>query len=84
MKPNQIAREALMEALENQLKGNNPPETRKTLQRLKAMGYSEEEAKNLIGQCLATEIFHVLKYKQPYNNERYIGYLKNLPKSPTE
>lgn len=36
----------------------------------------------MIGQCLAVELFDVLKYGKPYNNERYFSNLKALPKEP--
>ena len=36
----------------------------------------------MIGQCLAVELFEILKYKKPYDNERYIKNLAKLPKEP--
>lgn len=64
--------------VENQIRGNNPPETRETFERLLRKGYSEEDAKKLIGTAVVSEIFNVLKEKAPYGEERYIKALKKL------
>ena len=39
-------------------------------------------ARQMIGQCLAVELFDVLKHGKPYNNERYVKNLIALPKEP--
>ncbi len=78
----QLAGEAIIEAVENQLKQNEPPETRKTLERLIAMGESRENAMRHIASALSIEIFEALKNQGPYNEQRYITNLKALPKSP--
>lgn len=70
--------------IENQIKKNDPPETKKALKILKSQGYSEFESKQLIGQCVAVEIYNMLKYKKPYDNERYNRNLNNLPEEPFE
>ena len=78
----QLAGEAIIEAVENQLEQNEPPETRKTLERLMAMGESRENAMRHIASALSIEIFEALKNQDPYNEQRYITNLKALPKSP--
>ena len=75
---------AILEAVNNQLSENEPLETRETYMRLIKAGYSDEEAKRLIGAILSTEIFEVLKEKKEYNRERYVKNLKNLPAMPWE
>jgi hypothetical protein len=45
-------------------------------------GHPEFEAKQLIGQTLAIELFDMMKRKVPFNEARYIKNLKNLPKEP--
>ena len=77
-----IAQEAILEAVENQLKDNNPPITQKTYQRLKSEGLSSKEAKKLISYVLANEIAEVLDNKEPFNLERYTQNLNNLPDTP--
>ena len=40
------------------------------------------QIRQMIGQCLAVELFDVLKNRKPYNNARYIKNLLALPKEP--
>ena len=80
----QIAQEALIEVVENQIRDNDPPETRETMKRLMSDGFSEIDAKKLIAGVVATEIFFLLKKKELYNPELYIKALKALPNLPYE
>jgi hypothetical protein len=80
----QRAGEAIIEAVENQLAENDPPETKKTLDRLMATGESRENAMRYIASALSIEIFETFKNNNPYNEERYIKNLKALPKLPYE
>jgi len=80
----QRAGEAIIEAVENQLSDNNPPETKQTLDRLMASGESRENAMRHIATALVIEIFGALKHNEPYNDERYIKNLNALPKEPSE
>ena len=82
MKPNIKAREHIFEIIKNQIKNNDPPETKITYDRLRKEGFDDFETKQLIGQCVAVEIFQLLKYGKPYDNERYVQNLKNLPEEP--
>jgi len=82
MKKNEIVREQIFEIIRNQIKGNDPPETKITYNRLKTMGYSDFETNQLIGQCVAVELFQVMKYKEPFDEKRYIKNLENLPQEP--
>lgn len=78
----QLAGEAIVEVIENQLADNNPPETRQTLDRLIKLRETRENAIRYIATALSVEIFGALKHQEPYNNERYIKNLKALPKLP--
>ncbi|MEJ2466766.1 MAG: hypothetical protein P8045_13850 [Candidatus Thiodiazotropha sp.] len=80
----QIAGEAIVEAVENQLTENTPPETRQTLERLMKSGESRESAIRYIACALSVEIFGALKNNEPYNNQRYLNNLKALPELPWE
>jgi len=82
MKVNENLRNAIFEVIDNQINANDPVETAITLKRLMNEGYSEFEAKQLIGQALAIELFDVIKKKVPFNEARYIKNLNNLPKEP--
>ena len=77
-----VARAAIMEAVENQLRDQDPPETSKTYDRLMASGHSDQEAKRLIAVALVTEMNDMMNKKRIFNLERYIRLLGNLPKLP--
>jgi len=81
-KVNPHLRAAIMEAVENQLRDNDPPQTRQTLNRLMEAGHSEKEAKRLIGCVVSAEIFDVLKKNEPFNLERFVTGLDKLPAMP--
>jgi len=67
MEENPYLKSAILEVIENQLQANDPPETRQTYDRLISEGYSEVEAKKLIGCVVSSEIFVVLKKQEPFN-----------------
>ena len=77
-------RASFLEVVDNQLKANDPPETRQTLDRLIAQGISKEDAKICIAQAVCFEVFNVLKHNKPSDQKRYIRNLQQLPKEPTE
>jgi len=84
METNEKLREQIFEIINNQLRDNDPPETKATFDRLEKQGFDDFQTKQLIGQCLAVELFDVMKFGKPYNNERYIKNLLALPKEPFE
>jgi len=73
---------AFLEVVENQLRDNEPPETRQTYERLLREGHSEAEAKDLIGAAIAAETYYILKRDEQFNHDRYVTMLNNLPKLP--
>lgn len=81
-KPNHNPRlkAAYLEVVENQLRDNDPPETLKTLTRLKELGFSERDAKVLIASAIAAETFWIMKHGQSFNPDRFIRNLNLLPK----
>jgi hypothetical protein len=79
---NPYVRAAIIEVVENQIRDNDPPQTSQTFQRLMAAGHSEKEAKRLIGCVVSAEIYDVLKKKEPFNLERFVKGLDNLPAMP--
>ena len=84
MKVNERLRETIFEVIDNQIDTNDPPETGLTLERLMNEGYSDFQAKQLIGQAVVIEVIDNLKNKKPYNEERYIRNLRNLLRDPQE
>jgi len=82
MKVNENLRNAIFEVIANQLEANDPPETALTLERLMNEGFSEFQAKQLVGQAVVVEVIDAVKNKKPYNETRYLKNLRNLPKEP--
>jgi hypothetical protein len=68
-----------MEVVDNQLRDNDPPETRQTLERLKRQGIDEAEARRLIACVIATEIFDIVKKNQVFDLGRFVSRLAALP-----
>jgi len=83
-KTNPHLRAAFLEVVDNQLRDNNPPETKETLDRLKAEGYSTEDAKLLLAQAVAVEAYLIMKTQAPFNRDRFVRNLKALPQEPKE
>jgi len=75
---------AILEVVDKQLRANTPTETKMTYDRLILLGYTDTEARKLIGFVVVTEIFDVLKRKQRYNEKRFIAMLDKLPAMPWE
>ncbi|MBM2806255.1 MAG: hypothetical protein HW419_4148 [Deltaproteobacteria bacterium] len=83
-KADPVLNAAIMKVVNNQLRGNNPPQTGQTFKRLMAAGHSEQEAKRLIACVVSAEVFDVLKQQQPFNLERFVKALDKLPTLPWE
>jgi hypothetical protein len=75
---------AIIEVVENQLRNDDPPQTRQTFKRLIEAGHSEKEAKRLIACVVSAEIFDVLKKNEPFNLDRFVKGLNKLPTMPWE
>jgi hypothetical protein len=73
------AGEAALEAINNQIKNNNPPETKQTYDRLMKIIKNHDEVMKYLGVVMMAEIFDVLKNKQPYDEKRFIERLNKLP-----
>ena len=83
-KSNPILKATILDVVNNQIKANDPPETRQTFNRLTGMGISETDAKIYIGQAVAVEIFNVMKHGEAFNLDRYLKNLSHLPEEPCE
>lgn len=81
-KSSERARKAILEVVDNQLRDLNPPAAKETFDRLVVEGFAQDEARRLIGCLVASEIFGALTRLQPYDEERYVTALKNLPELP--
>jgi len=82
MKANLKLREDIFNIIDKQIKSNDPPETALTYKRLKNEGFDDFTIKQMIGQCVAVEIYNVMKFKKPFDKDRYLKNLDKLPKEP--
>jgi hypothetical protein len=58
-KSNPHLKELLMDVVDNQIRNDDPPETRQTFNRLISQGISEEDAKNLYRSgCVCRNLGH--------------------------
>ncbi|MEO5352267.1 MAG: hypothetical protein H7835_03525 [Magnetococcus sp. XQGC-1] len=73
---------ASMDAVDEQLRTNHPPETKQTYNRLLAQGYSDQDARRLIASVVASESFMVLTHEERFDLARYTATLRNLPRVP--
>lgn len=79
-----VAGKAILDAVENQIKNNDPPKVKQTLKRLKSLGISREESLKYIACALSIEIFGVLNNAAEFNPQRYNENLDKLPELPWE
>jgi hypothetical protein len=73
-----VVRQAIYEVLDNQLRDNDPPETRLTLNRLRVLGYSEEEAREMIAYVITREIYEVMQNRK-FDRAGFVANLDRLP-----
>lgn len=75
---NPFIHQVIHEIVENQIKENNPPETRITFERLMNSGYDRHDVIHKIGTVVMEEVYEVMKQKKPYNEKRFVARLKQL------
>ena len=80
----EIAKAAIFEIIENQMRDNTPPITKITYDRLVSEGLTHEETMNLIGCAVSVELFEIMKNGDVFNEGRYTDNLKLLPELPWE
>jgi hypothetical protein len=73
-------RTAILEVVDNQLKANDPPETKQTYERLQREGYSKAEAKRLIACVVVAHIYDILKHRRRFDQAAFVAELNALPK----
>ena len=79
-----MAREALFEAIENQMKEDEPRETKVTFHRLLAAGYSRKETMKLLACVLLVELYDMVRDNRLYEEASYVKKLQALPQLPWE
>jgi hypothetical protein len=77
-----FVRETVVELLAAQLRDDAPAEARHTLARLVASGYTDEEARALIGCAIANELHVSLGTDERFDESRYVASLGRLPALP--
>jgi hypothetical protein len=75
-------RAAILEIVDAQLRDSTPPETRQTLDRLVAAGYTPEGARQLLAHVVVREIFTVMARGERYDQARFVAALQRLPSLP--
>jgi hypothetical protein len=72
----------ILDVVEKQLESCRPVQTRETLDRLMAQGFSEEDAKHLIGSAMVVEMRSVVSEGRTFQEERFVSLLQDLPRLP--
>jgi hypothetical protein len=80
----EFAQSTLSEAIENQIRDDNPHETKATLNRLLLVGYSREDAVAMMASVLAQEVQAIVEQDRAFDMEWYVKALKALPNLPAE
>ena len=68
----------ILEVVDNQINDNDPPITRKTMERLKAAGYTEKKAKEMIAAVVVSYIYEIMKNGKDFDVSSYTRDLKRL------
>ena len=75
---NKHLQKTMLDVVDNQVKANDPPITKITLERLRESGYSERDAKKKIAAILIEEMYDVLKSEKKFDEKRYANKLSAL------
>lgn len=68
----------IIEAVESQLKTNTPPFVKEVYRQLQAEGIPKKQRKEMIASVLLAEIYEVMKFNRPFNEEHYKEELYGL------
>ncbi|HXF80647.1 MAG TPA: hypothetical protein VN598_17405 [Usitatibacter sp.] len=71
-------RDAFLDTVLNQLETGDPPETKATLDRLMAEGYSRPHALQAIAAALRVEMNRMLSESTPFDNDKYAALLAKI------
>lgn len=75
---NKILKSEMLQAVENQIKLNDPKCVKVTFQRLVAEGHTEQTAKEMIAAILVEQMYFMLKENKKFNEEVYEEHLNRL------
>jgi hypothetical protein len=71
-------RDVFLDTVLNQLETGDPPETKRTLDRLMAEGYSRQHALQAIAAALRAEMNRTLSEATPFDNDKYATLLAKI------
>ena len=71
-------RDAMLDTVLNQLETGDPPEAKKTYDRLVAAGQSKNQALQLMAGALRVEMNRMLTEATPFDNKRYAELLAKI------
>ena len=74
----QRRKELMLRGVHDQLTSADTPEVREHYERLRSLGYSDAEARELIATILAFYIWHTMR-KDNYSYSDYVAELARLP-----
>ncbi len=77
-KPNYRLKALILEVVDNQMRDNDPPETKATFERLVSSGHSEKEAKEMIASIVVNYIYGIMHDGKTFNVKKYVKDLKAL------
>lgn len=79
-----ILRDQILKAVDTQISSGKPQVVRRTLERLMADGFPEEEARLLIARAFSVEMYECSTESREPDPERYASLLENLPNLPVD
>ena len=71
-------RDAMLDTVLNQLETGDPPEAKKTYERLTAAGQSKNQALQLMAAALRLEMNRMLNEGTPFDNQKYAALLNKI------
>jgi hypothetical protein len=74
----QRRRELMLRAVQDQMSSSETPEVRVHYDRLRSLGHSDAQARELIATVLAVYIWHTMR-KDDYSYSDYVAELARLP-----
>lgn len=75
---NFILKKQMINAVEKQIKSNNPPCTKATFFKLQEQGCSKQEAKEMIASVMLEQMYDVLRYGMIFDEKKYESELIEL------
>ena len=79
MSDDRTVRDAMLETVLNQIETGDPPETKKTYERLMGAGQSKSQALQHIAAAMRVEMGRMLKDGTPFDNKRFAELLSKIP-----